>query len=213
MVGNTNGDTPKPDVVTCNLGSNTISEYRKTSTGGWSHQPYYGFGSGFTPWYFGRMAAARFDSDGPVDLVCVEQGGLGANIFLHDPVTKAFVHSRPSDTSGDRYRHELAVDISGVDAGRIDVDGNRDFVIGSKAVASGTWALSVLRGNGDGTFHRNSESDPDYLTFDIEPENGAVETGAIQAVLIVDLNDDGKNDLVATTTNGNFAVLLNTSGE
>jgi uncharacterized repeat protein (TIGR01451 family) len=80
--------------------------------------------------------------------------------------------------------------------GDFNGDGNADLVVGSFSAESG---ISVLLGNGDGTFR--------------EPVNYTLGGGASPSNLVVgDFNNDGKPDIAVTTTYGLLIYLSNGDG-
>jgi hypothetical protein len=130
-----------------------------------------GFGSEiFTPMIArGSPAFADFNGDGILDIAT--SGGSGVSVFLGDG-TGQFTHKATYDVAGDAV---AAADVNG--------DGKIDLV---------TDGVSVLLGNGDGTFRKGA----------------SYASGASGSVNLGDFNGDGKLDIAA----GSSMLLGNGDG-
>jgi Bacterial Ig-like domain (group 3)/FG-GAP-like repeat len=135
------------------------------------------------------VAAGDFTGDGKPDLVLVDSFNNtvrvlpgGGNGTFGSPIAFTFA--------------DAAKGLGGPAVGDFFGDGKL-----SVAVTSGLGTVSVLRGNGDGTFQA--------------PVNFLVGFHGTQPATVIagDLNGDGKPDLVATNAlSGDVSVLLNTTG-
>lgn len=139
----------------------------------------------------GGLTAGDFNGDGKLDLA------LSTNTYSAPFVGGAAVLlGRGDGTFGPPLNTPaLPYGTSSVAAADLDSDGKLDLVVTEDGAANGapnSNSLSVLRGNGDGTFGA--------------PRNTPIKNGA-REVAIADLNHDGKADL-AVATLGWLAVLL-----
>ena len=155
----------KPDMaVATSLGLQVL---QNDGTGG------YGKMHQVTDKYFSALTVADLDGDGLLDLIGVEQNTPG----------HVWVILRNSDKS---FRTPVSYEVgSGPNSVAVG-DLNRDGILDLAAVNSADDSISVLIGNGDGTFQPQVV----YPTG----ANGDFPTG----LLIADLNGDGNLDLVRT---------------
>jgi hypothetical protein len=129
----------------------------------------------------GSIATGDFNGDGILDAVTD-----GLEVFLGTGQGKL--------APGIKYSIGIGGQIRVAD---VNVDGKLDVVVGS----TGDARIAVVIGNGDGTFQApvftalNPTSYPDSWTDDL---------------VVVDVNGDGKDDVVAWTEKFGIAVLLNT---
>jgi Chitobiase/beta-hexosaminidase C-terminal domain/FG-GAP-like repeat/Bacterial Ig-like domain (group 3) len=136
-----------------------------------------------TPFYF---ATGDFNRDGKTDLAVAENNGTIAILLGNGDGTFAASGSVNSASSGSPI---AVADFSG--------DGKLDI-----AVAAGAYTIesvSVLTGNGDGTFN--------------SPFSGPGSTSPSTTwVQVADFNQDGTPDVVLADSNGNATVFLNNGG-
>ena len=146
--------------------------------------------SAVVPDFYPLVAAGDFNGDGKLDFVVVNSSGCnttpcwnaGATAFLGDGAG-AFTHAATLDLGGPNntpFDSLVAADFNG--------DGIVDLAVGS----SGAKSITILLGNGDGTF-----------------KNPGIEIAGIAGQLVAgDLNGDGITDLaVLDTTTGVVSIL------
>ncbi len=124
------------------------------------------------------LAAGDFNEDGRIDLVTASESGSQAAVLFNAGNAQ---FSQPSLVS-------TASNPSSVLAGDLNGDGHLDLAVGCES-----GVLTVLLGNGQGTFTRAA----DYPI-------GAMSLNACMG----DLNGDGKLDVVTANTAGSVTVLL-----
>src|SRR5439155_13909145 len=178
-VGDFNGDG-KPDLAVANTGSSTISVLLGNGDG--TFQAAQTFAAGASPW---SVTAGDFNDDGKQDLAAANFGSADVSVLLGngDGTFQAAV-SYPSGTGSLSHNHPESVR-----AGDFNADGKPDLT-----VANNDASVSVLLGNGDGTFQA-------ARTFWAHIHPASVAVG--------DFNRDGNQDLaVANFDSGDVSVLL-----
>jgi hypothetical protein len=94
----------------------------------------------------------------------------------------------------------------GVAVGHINAT-KRDIVVAVNS--TGDDYVQVLLGNGDGTFQLSSPAH----TFKIGPASDPSAASAPYGVILVDLDEDGQNDVVTSNSGTqNLSVLINSTG-
>ena len=192
VVADVNGDG-KPDLLVANSGSSTVGVLLGNGDGTFQAATDYASG-GFNEWpQFGAVAAADLNGDGRVDLVvtnsCVSStdcssGTAGVLLGNGDGTFQLVVIYR----SGTSEARSVAIaDLNG--------DGKLDLVVancGNSSRCSGDGVVSVLLGNGDGTFQA-------AVSYD---------SGAPQAISVTvgDVNADGKSDILVANSSGTGSV-------
>jgi FG-GAP-like repeat/Bacterial Ig-like domain/Cadherin domain len=225
-VGDLNGDS-KPDLVTANVDSNSVSVLLGNGNG--TFQAKADYATGFAPY---AVAVEDLDGDGKLDVVTVNLTSNTVSVLLGNgngtfqAKTDYATQSRP---------HSVAVrDLNG--------DGKPDLVVANSDSSSNT--VSVLLGTGNGTFQPqttyatgsrpysvdagdlNGDGKPDLVTANIDSNsvsvllgngNGTFQSQTTYAtgaspifVAIGDLNGDGKPDVVTANymTSNTVSVLL-----
>jgi hypothetical protein len=179
--GDFNGDG-KLDLAAANQ-SGSVSVLLGNGDGTFQTEANYSTGQ-----YSGFLAVADFSGDGKLDLAVsnnAEYGGIpGVTVLL----------GNGDGTFGAAVNYIAGSYPAGLAVGDFNADGKLDLAVANSAVAGGTPSVSVLLGNGDGTFQ------------------AAVNYGAGTQPLEVavgDFNRDSKLDLAVTNENSdNVSVLL-----
>ena len=128
-------------------------------------------------------AVADLNNDGRPDMVTTSQLKDRISLLINQP-DGSFVNT-------DNVRFDNARPVSAAD---FDGDGNQDLVLSTRRRGKDTsGGISVIRGNGDGTFQARERYDLD---------------NASRAIVAQDVNGDGKPDVVVAS-NEKIAVLLN----
>jgi len=123
--------------------------------------------------------AADFNGDGYLDIAAVESPWNLVAIFVYQP-TQGCYKQMASYTTGPSPSRAIAADFNS--------DGHLDLVIPNE----GSNTLTLLLGNGDGTFTQST-----------------VSVGAVpNSVVAADFNGDGIPDLAVGTWNNSVAILL-----
>jgi len=148
-------------------------------------QPHTDYGVGLLP---SSVAVADFRSNGKLDLAVANNGSSSVSILLGNGdgtfqpqvsyLTASFVFNQD-------YPQEIAI-------GDFNQDGKPDLAIAT------TTAVSILLGNGDGTFKSH---------VDIP-----IAAGYVYAIATADFNGDGKLDLAVSSSSGVFILLGNGDG-
>lgn len=180
-----NGDG-RLDIATANFGSNNVSVLLADESGGFG--PAQTFQSGGTnPWF---INIGDFNGDGRADLVVVNSGSDDISILLGDGMG--------GFASAQRYgvgRLQPSWPRSVV-VGDYDGDGNEDVAV----VSSGSADVTILYGDGQGGFQRQS-----YV--DLGPGSGGVYLSQ------GDLDGDEMLDLAVADFNRNQVHVLRGNGE
>ena len=188
----------KPDLVTTNANSNTVSVYRNISSSGsissGSFDPKVDFLTGSIP---NNLAIGDIDGDGKPDLAVSNSGSNSVSVFRNTSTPGSLT----SGSFDSRIDFTTGVGPEGIVIGDIDGDGKPDL---SVAIFHGT-SVAVFRNTGiTGTISASSFAlAVDFFTgMGSNPYN----------VAIGDIDGDGKPDLAVTNGSGNYvSVFRNTS--
>jgi hypothetical protein len=202
-VGDFNNDG-KEDLAVANHGSGQVSILLGDGTGGFGTPNSFSAGSGA---FF--VAVGDFNRDGKEDLAVANTSGTVSVLLGQGNGTFAAPTVFPAGSSNAGFVSVAVADFNGDDQADLAVLNNDSN------------AVSVLLGNGDGTFGTGSD-------FAVENGPGLVVVGdcvsgkcavnssvscSVNADCTVDLNGDGTTDVVATNLRANtISVLLNTCG-
>lgn len=180
-IGDLNGDG-KPDLVTANRGSDAVSVLLGNGDGTFQDAVEYKLLYDLDPPGTYSVAIGDFNGDGMPDLVT-------ANIISND--VSILLGNGDGTFQQTSVNYRTAYSPYFVTTGDLDGDGKLDLVVA--AGIDGGYTISVLRGNGDGTF----------LDAVIYPGGYGANT-----VAIGDLNGDGKPDLAVTDSTTEKSVML-----
>ena len=183
VVGDFRGDG-NLDLVVANNGSNNVSVLLGNGDG--TFQPAVNYDTGSNPTW---VAVGDFNRDGKLDLVVADQ-----NCPSGPPCPPGFVSILLGNGDGtfqarvDYQTPQGGEAPNGVAIGDFNNDGFLDL-----AVADGSDQVSVLLGNGDGTFQSG-------VNYAGGPNCAAIATA--------DFNKDGQLDLVVANNGGSASILL-----
>jgi hypothetical protein len=180
-VGDFNADG-RPDFATANGGSSSVSVLLGHADGTFTAAP----GSPITVGTFpDSVAVGDFNWDGKPDLATANGGSSGVSVLLGN-ADGTFTAAPGSPTAVGTTPKSVAV-------GDFNADGNPDFATANESTDN----VSVLLGNGDGTFTAAPGSPVTVGTFPF-------------SVAVGDFNGDGKPDLAAANyySDNNVSLLL-----
>lgn len=187
VAGDFNGDG-KLDFAVVGEVSNNVAVYLGNGAGSFTAAPGSPIAVGSSPT---SVVVGDFNGDGKPDLaVTNDSAGAGATVsILLGNGNGSFTQARGSPISVGTNPLNAAV-------GDFNGDGKQDLAV---LLPFSNDTVGLLLGNGDGTFMLQTSP--------------AIRVGVFpQSILSVDLNGDGKPDLVVTNSNSNdVSVLLNTS--
>jgi hypothetical protein len=175
-VGDFNGDG-RPDIVTANLGNNTIAILLNTTAKGEKAVTFSG------PTYFSTaeptisVSVADLNNDGKPDIVAVNTAGKSISVLINK--------TAPGSATPEFATHadyQVGAGPSTCAIADLDGDGNLDVITSNWSDKS----VSVLAGKGDGSFHP-------AITIPVGEH--------IVVARIADFNGDGKPDIVAIPLN------------
>jgi extracellular elastinolytic metalloproteinase len=182
-IGDVNGDG-KPDVVTANFNGASMSVLLGDGTGKFGIAAVLG-GQGSNPW---GVALADLNGDGRLDAITGNQGSGNIAVRLGTGVAPFFGSPTFFSTGGNGPRTVSLGDVNG--------DGKLDVAVPNIGSAS----VSVLPGNGNGTF-----GTPLVFSTGVNPNDAT----------LADLNNDGLDDVstanAGTNGLGSVSVRLNTT--
>jgi len=181
-LGDVNGDG-KVDLVTANYNRNTIGVFLGNGDG--TFQPHVDYATGTRP---NSVTVVDLNKDGKLDLVTAnyDANTHSVSILLGDGTGSFPTHTELAVGATTKGPYAAVV-------GDLNGDGKLDLVTANGGGAD----VSVLLGNGNGTFQTHVE----YPVI-----------GEAKAVTIADFNKDGAPDLAVPNANNTLSVLLNTGG-
>jgi uncharacterized repeat protein (TIGR03803 family) len=181
VVADVNGDG-KADIVATNLYGSAVDVLLGNGNGTFgAEQTFASGGFGYS------VAVADFDGDGKPDLVV-------ANGFQHK-VSVLMGNGNGTFGAAHTYATEIVGYANMVAVGDVNGDGKADLIVSNVSTFG---SVSVLVGNGNGTFGAQTPFDAGNYTRDVHA---------------VDLNGDGKLDLVAVNEYDNSVSVLLGNGD
>jgi hypothetical protein len=129
------------------------------------------------------LVAADFNADGKLDIATAD---LGANAF-------SILLGNGNGTFQSHVDSPAGFGPKSIAVGDLDHDGKLDLALTAFTPVTGGGSVVILRGNGDGSFHPFQE----YVTG----QNGP-------AIVVGDIDGDGKQDVVVTDVSHHVTVLV-----
>jgi hypothetical protein len=176
VVADVNGDG-KPDIITANFDSGTVSVLLGNGDG--TFQPAKSFPVGDEPW---MVTVADVNGDGKPDIVTANRpyfSSVSGALIGNNSV--GVLLGNGDGTFGSSQTFQVGPFPLSVAVADVNGDGKPDIVTANQHYDGNK--VSVLLGNGDGTFQKPR-------TFAVGPSSGSV--------AVADVNGDGKPDIVVT---------------
>ena len=186
IIGDIDSDG-KPDLAVANLGSNTVSVFRNTSTsGGVSFEAKVDFSTGVNPI---SVAFSDIDGDGKPDLAVANSGSNTVSVLRNTSVSGIVSFAAKVDFAAGSLPQAVST-------GDIDGDGKPDLAVANQAANN----TSVMR----------NTSTSGVISFAAKVD--FVTGSGPKSVSIGDIDGDGKPDVVvANSASADVGVLRNTS--
>jgi VCBS repeat protein/putative Ig domain-containing protein/IPT/TIG domain-containing protein len=138
------------------------------------------------------LASGDFNSDGNLDLVAAGNGS-GLPVVVQLGYGDGAFNVVPSSPFG------LSSGVTSIAVGDFNGDGKLDLALGGSDLTTGAGHLTILLGNGDGTFTPTSAS--------------PMAVGASYSIAVADFNGDGKLDLAVANYGTNTVTILLGNGD
>jgi hypothetical protein len=168
-VGDFNGDK-KLDLVVVNAGDNDVSILIGNGDGSFQAAVNYAVGTAST-----AIALGDLNGDGKLDLAITNTGTAGAN------GTVSVLLGKGDGTFQAAVNYSVGVAPTSVANGDLNGDGKMDLAVANAGLKGSIGTVSVLLGNGDGTFQPATAYSAGYDPL---------------SVAVADMNGDGHADLV-----------------